>query len=167
MPNVQQAISANNKRILRTKKSVNSRQCNCRNQAECPLDGKCLTSSLIYQASVETKGNCSTYIGSCEGAFKTRYANHKTTFKHEQKRNATELSKFVWNLKDSRVDFKIKWNILYEAKPYNNTSDRCKLCLLEKYFIVYRHDLGTLNKRTEMFSVCRHKAKFLLRNFVT
>ena len=31
--------------------------------------------------------------------------------------NSTELSNYVWDLKDNNVDFNIKWKILKQAKP--------------------------------------------------
>ena len=34
-------------------------------------------------------------------------------------------------------------------------------------YIIYRPELGTLNKRNELASACRHKAPFLLKNFKT
>ena len=98
---------------------------------------------------------------------KTRFANHKTSFTNVKKKHATELSKHVWQLKDKHIDYKIKWEIIKQASPYNNTSNRCNLCLWEKYFIICHPSLATLNKRNELVSSCRHANKYLLRNFVT
>ena len=36
------------------------------------------------------------YIGFTESTFKDRFYKHKNSFKYESKRNATELSNFVW-----------------------------------------------------------------------
>ena len=49
-----------------------------------------------------------TYIWKTE--FKTRLDNHKTSFKNRQKEKDTELSKYMWNLKDKNItNYSIKW----------------------------------------------------------
>ena len=47
----------------------------------------------------------------------------------------TELSKFIWNLKDNEKAYKIKWSIAAQARAYSSESKRCNLCLSEKLFI--------------------------------
>ena len=47
------------------------------------------------------------------------------------KENETELSKHIWNLKDRKESFHVKWRILRTCKPYNNESKKCNLCLQE------------------------------------
>ena len=133
------------------------------------MGGNCQATSVVYQAKVTpTNGQrVESYIGLTGGMFKTRYTGHKQSFNHSEKRNATELSKFIWQLKDNNVDYTISWNIIEKARAFDNSSDRCELCVLEKFFIIYKSELGTLNKRNELVSTCRHKAKFLLRNSVT
>jgi hypothetical protein len=81
-----------------------------------------------------------------------------------EKRNSTELSKYVWQLKRRGIEFHIKWQTLKRAKPYSPASNRCNLCLWEKYFIICKPELATLNKRNELVSSCRHAKKFLLAN---
>ena len=49
-------------------------------------------------------------------------------------------------------------------KSENYASNRCNLCLWEKYFIIYKPKMATLNKRNELVSACRHNKKFLLSN---
>ena len=49
--------------------------CNCRKANQCPLNGKCLTKSAIYNASVTTRdGNeeAKTYIGLTKNEFNPR-----------------------------------------------------------------------------------------------
>ena len=41
--------------------------------------------------------------------------NHQMSFQHESKKNETELSKHLWQLKDQKKDFAISWKIL--ARP--------------------------------------------------
>ena len=40
------------------------------------------------------------YIGLTETTFKTRYGNHVKSFKHRKYSKETELSKYIWELKD-------------------------------------------------------------------
>ena len=92
-------ISNHNKQILTPKdKQVG---CNCRIKNFCPLDNKCLTSQLIYQPDVTNNpdNEYKYYLGLAEIPFKERYGNHKSSFKNENSKNSTELSKYVWSLK--------------------------------------------------------------------
>ena len=102
-----------------------------RNKDQCPLDNKCLTSSVIYNAQVTTKYATKNYIGLTEGTFKQRFSQHKATFKHRKYTNGTELSKYIWKLRDNNQEFNIKWTIISRARPYNNISKRCDLCIRE------------------------------------
>ena len=79
-------------------------------------------------------------------------------------RNSTELSKHVWTLKENNINYSIAWRILSSHLPYNSSSKRCNLCLKEKFLIICRPELSTLNKRNELVSSCRHRNKALLRN---
>ena len=132
----------------------------------CPLDGHCREQGIVYQAIVTPNetGDKQTYIGISATEFKARYNNHKSSFTHSNKRNTTELSKYIWSLKDQDIDFDIKWKILKHAKPYNNTTKRCNLCLSEKFYLMYKPDEASLNKRTELMSKCRHSNDFLLNS---
>ena len=79
MENAASIISKHNQRITREKQSVSpQRTCNCRKPDQCPLDGNCLTTGLVYKAMVTTTDSSviKQYIGSTEGQFKQRYANH-------------------------------------------------------------------------------------------
>ena len=63
---------------------------------------------------------------------------------------------FIWSLKANNIPFTLSWSILSKARPYSNTTKKCNLCLREKYYITYRPDLSSLNKRGEIISTCRH-----------
>ena len=160
MPNLRQKtthLNAHNKSILHSTHDL-PKSCNCREPANCPLNSNCLQSSVIYQATVETNDNkpSQTYIGLTENSFKTRFTNHRNSFKDHKKKLSTELSKHVWRLKEANVNFQISWKILKHAASYNPVSERCNLCLWEKYFIICRPELATLNRRNELLSSCRH-----------
>ena len=168
MPNLKQKINGHNKSILqKTTTRPGLRTCNCRIPADCPVAGNCLTSSVVYQATVTTDDNmpAQTYVGLTESSFKIRFANHKSSFNNPNKRLSTELSKHVWRLKEAGLPFKITWKFLKQTSPYNPVSGRCNLCLSEKYFIICNPELATLNKRNELATSCRHANKFLLKNF--
>ena len=130
------------------------------------MDRKCLVKSLLYQATVTTDDNrpSQTYVGLTENTFKTRFNNHKASLDTYQKRNSTELSKYLWDLKRDNVDYSIRWKILKRAKSYNCASNKCNLCLRGKYYIICKPELTTLSKRKELVSSCRHARKFLVMN---
>ena len=77
----------------------------------------------------------------------------------------TELSKYIWTLKDARKPFRVQWKVLATCKSYDNMSKKCNLYLKEIFFIICRNDLCTLNKRNELASSCPHRNRFTLKNF--
>ena len=94
--NMKSIILSHKKQMLTFKnKQV---RCNYRVKNSCPLDNKCLTSQLIYQADVTNNLDYEYkyYLGLAETTFKERYSNHKSSFKNENNKNSTELSKYVW-----------------------------------------------------------------------
>ena len=169
MPNLKQKIDGHNKSTLRKTNAVPPKTCNCRQPAHCPLDGNCLKSAVIYQATVATEDNrpAETYVGLTENSFKTRYSNHKSSFRDPNKRLSTELSKCIWDLKDAKIGFSLTWKILKQAALFNPASNCCNLCLWEKHFIICRVDLASLNKQNELVNSCRHACKFLLSSFTS
>ena len=126
-------------------------------------DNDCLVKNVVYMAEVHSEDTTiNTYIGLTENQFKTRFYNHNNSFKDKRKQYTTELSKHIWKLKESNKKYEIKWSILKKTTSYCNTTKRCMLCLWEKYFIQRADGKMSLNKRTELFSGCRHAAKFTL-----
>ena len=167
MLNIKQTIDGHNKSILLKSDKPKNDECNCRKTDKCPLLGQCLKKSVVYQATVTCTNDNKpdeTYVGLTSNTFKTRFTNHKNSFKYRKKKHSTELSNYIWQLKDNNVDFNIKWKILKQAKSYNNTSNRCNLCLWEKYFIICRPSMASLKKRNELVSSCRHADKFLIKH---
>ena len=167
MPNMKSTIASHNKSILSnvTPALQQSRDgCNCRKKNECPLEGQCLQSNVVYQATVTSETSTESYVGLATN-FKERYRNHNASFRHANKRNETELSKHIWTLKDAKKAFQIKWKVLKKCQPYNNISKKCNLCLHEKFIIICKKDLCSLNKRNELASSCPHRNRFVLKNF--
>lgn len=140
MPSVKAVIEGNNRKLL--KSNINAeeeRKCNCPRSTICPLEGECIAKDIVYQATVTCGDKEKTYVGITATTFKSRLANHKASFKTEQKRNSTELYKqaYIWNLKDNNLSYAIKWKILCRAPHYSNVTKRCNLCIAEKFNILY------------------------------
>ena len=74
----------------------------------------------------------------------------------------TRLSDHVWKLMDKGSPFTITWQILSRASSFNPSSGLCRLCLKEKFFIMFKPATATLNKRNEIYASCRHRTSKLL-----
>jgi hypothetical protein len=131
-------------------------KCNCRQEDSCSLPGKCLTESVVYQATVTRGDNQQkeTYVGHTAGTFKVRYYNHTSSFRNPEHKHSTELSKYIWQLKQSNIQYSIRWKILKKCKAYSNKTKCCKLCLHEKFIIIYYPKLSSLNSRNELIFAC-------------
>ena len=86
MRNMKSIISSHNKALLNT--STDSFGCNCQKKNECPLENK--------------------YT---ETTFQERYGNHIKSFAHRKFSKDTELSNYVWSLKDQNKIPLLKWSI--------------------------------------------------------
>ena len=164
MPNLERKISAHNNSSLVNNSQSHEKSCNCRDKHSRPLSGDCLTQNVVYQATVESAMGKETNIGLTSNQFKARVRNHTALFRNENKRNATELSKYIWSLKDTKTEFAVTWKVMARARPYSNVTKRCDLCIAEKFYIIYKPGAGTLNKRNELASACRHATKYLIRH---
>ena len=56
--------------------------------------------------------NTMRYVGMTANEFKERFRNHQKSFREEKYANKTELANYVWNLKNSKKPFTMKWSIL-------------------------------------------------------
>ena len=90
------------------------------------------------------------YVGLTEKSFKDRWTKHKSSFKTRNPKKATGLSRYVWKLMDEQTEYNIKWSILSRAKPFNPASGVCRLCVREKFFILFKPEMSTLNARNEI-----------------
>ena len=134
MPNMGQIINKHNRKLISRKESPNStptpKTCNCRDQKQCPLNGQCLQSCLVYRATVTSQTTVKKYIGCTELSFKARYANHKQSFKNNKYRKATALSDYIWSLKDAGTEYTLTWDISclkQHSTPVEQTSVICVL----------------------------------------
>ena len=168
-PNLGRKISAHNSKILNSEENPEQeqevvRECSCRKNNPCPVDGKCLNEGVVYQATVKREdGVVDNYIGLTAGSFKDRWTKHKSNFRTRNPKNATALSRYVWKLLDDKIDFEIDWKIVSKARPFNHVSGVCQLCIREKYFIVFKPHMATLNARNEIAGHCLHKHGQLLK----
>ena len=159
-------ISSHNKKILKEyeEKDTVEEKCSCNDEVDCPLEGKCLETEIVYQATASsTDGSTKFYTGLTEPKFKLRFNNHKKSLTHEKYSHETTLSTHVWDKKKEGFDCTIKWKILKKAKAYNSSAAKCHLCLAEKVEILKNSKNNDyLNKRSELFTKCRHRKKWLL-----
>ena len=165
--NMANIIKNHNQKILNECDDVqNRRKCKCRNNDLCPLDGECLTSKVIYEATVTTtSSDTKTYIGTTENDFKTRYNNQKLSCKDWKHSHDTALSKHIWDLRDSNTSYEIKWRVIKKANVSKGNPSRCNLCMSEKLWILTAHDVSLLiNKKSELITKCRHENKFFATN---
>ena len=164
---MQRIISTHNSKVLRDSQNQDQvvpfkKNCNCRTKNDCPLDGQCLASNLIYQATVsQENGKTENYVGLTSNPFKTRLANHKKSFKHEKYSHETTLSQHIWKLNKSGIKFTLKWKMLNRAGTFSPVTNVCQLCTREKYLIIFKPEMASLNSRNEIASICRHKQKML------
>ena len=155
-------VSRHNKKLAT---QIPDKDCQ-KSKLPCIMGGKCVPGCVVYQGAVTRKdtGKTDFYTGLSEPSWKLRYNNHKANFKNDtqQNRTATCLSKHIWMLKDQSIEYSLKFKQLVQASPFNPVTGMCRLCLSEKYFIMFKPDGANINSRTEFFSACRHKTKLLL-----
>ena len=86
---------------------------------------------------------------------KSRFGNHTRDFNHKTYSKSTELSKYIWDLKETGINTVLKWsNTQIVQKTYCNSKiNYCKLCVLEKLCIInFTDDNRILNKRNKFIS---------------
>ena len=147
MPNMKQKISNHN---FKVKKTEEERQptygCNCtRALGPCPLGGKCLVNSVVYKAEViENNSTSNTYTGLTSNTFKERFYGHRHSFKKRDSNHSTTLSSHIWDLKDKNENYEVKWSIIDRAKEFNPDTKKCRLCIKEKYYIIFQPEGASL-----------------------
>ena len=162
MPNMKRRVDRHNIQKLASGEEEVVERCNC-THFECPVNGLCGKKNCIYQAIVESSdGATESYVGSTAQTFKKRYYGHRGSFSNQKYEHDTELSKYIWKLKRDNKTYRVKWKIIDRASPYNPITKRCNLCNKERFYIMYKRNMATLNKRKEVYTVCRHRLKTLL-----
>ena len=137
MPNIAAIISSHNTKVLKPDPDPNTRTCSCRNKQQCPLGGNFLAECIVYQTTVTAATKPTRhYFGLTEGNFKTRYNTHMHSFRAEQCRKATELSKYVWDLKSENLEYDIKRKLNWSKKrqPTDAAPDAAKSAWVRKWW---------------------------------
>ena len=104
------------------------------------------------------------YIGISSTKWKSRCANHKFSFSHEDLKNQTALSKHFWSLKNKGLTPEIQWSILKKSNTPKCFDRRCNLCLQEKIqIVIYPDPEKLLDQRCELIARCRNRNKLNLK----
>ena len=171
LPNISAKISGHNKKVLRKTEEERMREvgkeksCNCQKSkvVDCPVPGACNTDGVVYKATVNSIGSLpESYVGLAKN-FKKRFGTHKGTLKNNPETKKTTLSTYYWKEKEAGRDPKVTWELLDKGlEDFNPASGVCRLCIREKYFILFEPEHCSLNSRQELFGCCRHKEARLL-----
>ena len=100
MENMGSIIKKHNKKILSNTPAISDDGCNCRSKDQCPIENKCLSSALVYNATVTTvttndSSPGKNYIGLTEGTFKKRFYGQQLSIKDRKYAKSTKLSKHL------------------------------------------------------------------------
>ena len=119
---------------------------------------------VVYEATVKQipSGKTETYTGVTARTFKQRLYEHRADTRKESSRIKTCLSSHIWDLKDQNIQYEVSWKLKERGTAFNPTTKKCRICLKEKFHIMYNPDGSSLNKRSEVFNTCRHRKKMLL-----
>ena len=175
--NMESQVALHNNRILQTEDDrLPPPRCNCRAALKpvCPMPNYCTVQCVVYRALV-TSGNrnspqqTATYTGLTQNPIKKRIKKHYSDIAKyspddpDEHQSGTRLSRHCGQLGLDGIPYTIDWSILCETGfAFNPITERCKLCLMEKYLIMFNPADATLNLRSEFFSHCRHKERHLL-----
>ena len=157
-PHLQQNLNLTNKELEKR----GAPYCNCINKANCPMPGKCMNSNIVYRYSVTQTdtGNVETYTG-CTVGFKKRHKQHMGQVEDDSN-GSTTLSSHIKSLRESSTPHTITWSAKERAPPFNPSTWWCRLCTLERYYILFEPAGASLNQRAEFFCHCFHKRSKLL-----
>ena len=166
MPNVSSYIKSHNAKILTPPETSTAKKCNCRKTTPCPLQGKCMINSVVYRGLVTNPQKSDTnYIGMTQGPFKDREREHRNSFTNTKKKTSSKIASHIWKEKDEGTPpSNVSWSVIDRAPAYRNGDRQCRLCLTEKYHIIFQ-PFQKINKRSEIISKCRHENKFYLCNY--
>ena len=170
MPNITSKINDHNRKILQPKPAEPQKLWNCIVKEDCSLNRLCLTSGILYQATIkcsDSKHKQKRYKEIVETTFKKRYANHKKLFNWIVSKNDTTWSIEYRTLKQKQPAPRLTWKVKGQYKNYNPTLKRCNLCLNEKLAIIDNPDKNLLNKTSEVNSQCRQRNKFKLEKLTS
>ena len=144
--------------------ATNNKTCSCWQKSDCLLNQNFLSECLMYNAVVNTSKTKKCY-GLGEKSFKERYNNHMWSFINKSRQKSTQLSNYIWELKENSENYTMDWLIAMKAHSYICETRKCDLCLGEKLLTGRANSTCLLNKRDQLISKCRHMTKFTLKRF--
>ena len=133
----------------------NKESCNCRNKNNCPLDGKCLTTSKTYKAQITLS-----QLNQKQKISQEPPKQILNSLEHYE--NDTELSKENWTIKRNYFTPNVTCRIIKKCAPFNVTKRNCYLCLNEQLETASCKGDNLLKKGLDLFNNCRHQSKFTL-----
>ena len=152
------------KHIFAVHEKMKDNNCSCKEKDKCPLKNECEVESngIVYEAEVTSFSNenepvkvCK-YIGGTSLKFKQRFYVHSFSFKKNKQKGSTVLSKYIRQLENSNIKYKISWTIKSKCKIFNSTA-KCDICETEKK-IIDKTDSEVLLNETNKIK-CMHKKR--------
>ena len=118
--NMEKVIKSHIKKLT-SKENAETPLCNCRAKHNCPMNGKCRSTNVIYRCDVTAPNiPTKTYIGLTEGEWKLRYNNHIPSFTHKKYTKSTTLSTYVWDLKENHhLTPSLSWSLMKSVPAYS------------------------------------------------
>ena len=96
--------------------------------------------SYIKQQSGQTTKQKLFGINECD--FQKKYGSTISVFKN-YKESGIEISKYIWKLKNNKIDYKIDWEIIQRIGKDKIPQSICSTCILEKVAIAKAEKLTT------------------------
>ena len=88
---------------------------------------------------------------------KRRWGKHKGTLKDKNTEGGCTMSTYFHEEKEAARNPIVKFKYLEtNIRTFNSVTKDCRLCLREKFNIIFNPQLASLNERTEVFAHCRH-----------
>ena len=168
VPNMGSYLAKHNAKILKNNQVGHEPlqpKCNCQKSRkhECPLPGACNQSGTIYQAQVDIENHEPEFYIGLARDFKKRWYKHRDSLEDKNFEGHSTMSTYVWKQREKGLNPTVQWRILERnLSNFNPIEETCRLCTREKYRIVLEPSSATLNKRTELFPPCPHKAAYLI-----
>ena len=104
----------------------------------------CMVDNVVYRATITRTdtNHRETYTGSTYNPLKTRVTQHNSDINSQNEED----------LKRQGIPHNIKWDVIKRAAPYNPITKMCRLCICEKFHILFHPEDSTPNKDLNFFS---------------
>ena len=89
MNNMSKIIKGHNKKVI-SKPRDQTPKCNSRKK--CSIEGNCQVNGVVYKCDITRTLLKKVYLRLAEGEWKSRFYNHKLSFRHNRYFNKTTLS---------------------------------------------------------------------------